>query len=68
MLFFREAFANQESRVEWIMKLEVFDPRMCWSSGVCGATVDKKLVEFSAAPARSRALATAKRRRHDKSL
>ena len=30
-------------------KLEVFDPPMCCSSGVCGPNVDKKLVEFSAA-------------------
>ncbi len=31
------------------VKLEVFDPRMCCSSGVCGPMVDKRLVEFSAA-------------------
>jgi hypothetical protein len=37
------------------MKLEVFDPPMCCSSGVCGANVDKKLVEFSAALAWLRA-------------
>ena len=30
-------------------KIEVFDPPMCCSSGVCGPNVDKKLVEFSAA-------------------
>jgi hypothetical protein len=30
-------------------KLEVFDPPMCCSSGVCGSEVDPKLVEFSAA-------------------
>jgi len=30
-------------------KVEVFDPPMCCSSGVCGPKVDKKLVEFSAA-------------------
>ena len=30
-------------------KLEVFDPPMCCSSGVCGPNVDKKLVAFSAA-------------------
>lgn len=30
-------------------KIEVFDPPMCCSSGVCGPKVDKKLVEFSAA-------------------
>jgi len=30
------------------MKLEVFDPPMCCSSGVCGPKVDKKLVEFGA--------------------
>ena len=29
--------------------LEVFDPPMCCSSGVCGPKVDKKLVQFSAA-------------------
>ena len=29
-------------------KIEVFDPPMCCSSGVCGPKVDKKLVEFSA--------------------
>ncbi len=32
-----------------IVKLEVFDPPMCCSSGVCGPNVDKKLVQFSAA-------------------
>ena len=31
------------------MKMEIFDPPMCCSSGVCGPKVDKKLVEFSAA-------------------
>lgn len=30
------------------MKVEVFDPPMCCSSGVCGPKVDKKLVEFGA--------------------
>lgn len=30
-------------------RLEVFDPPMCCSSGVCGPKVDKKLVRFSAA-------------------
>lgn len=30
-------------------KLEVFDPPMCCSSGVCGPKVDKKLVAFNAA-------------------
>ncbi len=30
-------------------KLEVFDPPMCCSSGVCGPNVDPKLVQFSAA-------------------
>lgn len=30
-------------------KLEVFDPPMCCSSGVCGPNVDPRLVEFSAA-------------------
>ena len=29
--------------------LEVFDPPMCCSSGVCGPKVDKKLVQFGAA-------------------
>ncbi len=29
-------------------KIEVFDPPMCCSSGVCGPNVDKKLVEFNA--------------------
>ena len=29
--------------------VEVFDPPMCCSSGVCGPKVDKKLVQFSAA-------------------
>jgi len=29
-------------------KLEVYDPPMCCSSGVCGPSVDKRLVEFSA--------------------
>lgn len=31
------------------VKLEVFDPPMCCSSGVCGPSVDPKLVQFSAA-------------------
>jgi len=31
------------------IKLEVFDPVMCCSSGVCGPNVDLKLVQFSAA-------------------
>ena len=29
--------------------MEVFDPPMCCSSGVCGPKVDKRLVQFSAA-------------------
>jgi len=29
--------------------VEVFDPPMCCSSGVCGPKVDKRLVQFSAA-------------------
>jgi hypothetical protein len=32
-----------------IVKLEVFDPPMCCSSGVCGPNVDTKLVQFGAA-------------------
>lgn len=28
-------------------KIKVYDPPMCCSSGVCGASVDEKLVEFS---------------------
>jgi arsenite methyltransferase len=31
------------------VRLEVFDPPMCCSSGVCGPNVDPKLVQFSAA-------------------
>lgn len=31
------------------IKVEVFDPPMCCSSGVYGPNVDKKLVQFSAA-------------------
>jgi hypothetical protein len=31
------------------VKLEVFDPPMCCSSGVCGPSVDNKLVQFGAA-------------------
>jgi arsenite methyltransferase len=31
------------------LKLEVFDPPMCCSSGVCGPNVDPKLVQFGAA-------------------
>jgi hypothetical protein len=31
------------------VKLEVFDPPMCCSSGCCGPNVDKRLVDFSAA-------------------
>ena len=34
---------------EKTVKLEVFDPPMCCSSGVCGPNVDKKLVHFGAA-------------------
>ena len=30
-------------------KLEVYDPPMCCSSGVCGPSVDQRLVDFSAA-------------------
>ena len=30
-------------------KLEVYDPPMCCSSGVCGPNVDKTLVRFAAA-------------------
>ena len=29
-------------------KLQVFDPALCCSSGVCGAEVDQKLVTFAA--------------------
>jgi arsenite methyltransferase len=29
--------------------VQVFDPPMCCSSGVCGPNVDKRLVEFGAA-------------------
>jgi len=29
--------------------VQVFDPPMCCSSGVCGPKVDKRLVQFSAA-------------------
>lgn len=32
-----------------MIKLEVFDPPMCCSSGVCGPNVDKRLVAFGAA-------------------
>ncbi|MCX6903980.1 MAG: arsenite efflux transporter metallochaperone ArsD [Verrucomicrobia bacterium] len=31
------------------VKLEVFDPPMCCSSGVCGPKVDPKLLQFSVA-------------------
>jgi len=31
------------------VRLEIFDPPMCCSSGVCGPMVDPKLVQFSAA-------------------
>lgn len=34
---------------EQTVKVEVFDPPMCCSSGVCGPNVDPKLVRFSAA-------------------
>jgi len=30
------------------MKLQVFDPPMCCSTGVCGPSVDPKLVRFTA--------------------
>jgi hypothetical protein len=30
------------------MKIQVFDPPMCCSTGLCGPSVDPKLVEFSA--------------------
>lgn len=29
-------------------KIEVFDPALCCSSGVCGVEVDQKLVDFAA--------------------
>jgi glutaredoxin len=31
------------------MKIQVYDPPMCCSTGVCGTNVDKKLVEFASA-------------------
>lgn len=31
-----------------MVRIEVFDPPMCCSSGVCGPNVDKRLVAFSA--------------------
>lgn len=31
-----------------MIKLEVFDPAMCCSTGVCGPSVDPKLVAFAA--------------------
>lgn len=34
--------------VEGAKMLEVFDPAMCCSSGVCGPEVDPKLVQFAA--------------------
>ncbi len=30
-------------------KIQIYDPPMCCSSGVCGAKVDEKLVEFAGA-------------------
>jgi hypothetical protein len=30
-----------------MIKIEVFDPAMCCSSGVCGADVDQRLVDFA---------------------
>jgi arsenite methyltransferase len=41
--------AEMTGKEEKTVKLEVFDPPMCCSSGVCGPNVDKKLVQFSAA-------------------
>jgi len=38
--------ATNESKP--LAKLEVFDPAMCCSTGVCGPSVDPKLVQFSA--------------------
>jgi Arsenical resistance operon protein ArsD len=35
-------------------KIEVFDPTLCCSSGVCGPDVDQQLVDFSAAVAWAR--------------
>ncbi|MBK9235967.1 MAG: arsenite efflux transporter metallochaperone ArsD [Rhodoferax sp.] len=35
-------------------KIQVFDPALCCSSGVCGADVDQQLVDFSAAVAWAR--------------
>ena len=29
-------------------KIQIFDPALCCSSGVCGSDVDQKLVDFSA--------------------
>jgi arsenite methyltransferase len=37
------------AKEEITVKLEVFDPPMCCSSGVCGPNVDKKLVHFNSA-------------------
>ena len=30
-------------------KIEIYDPPMCCSTGVCGTKVDKKLIEFASA-------------------
>ena len=35
-------------------KIQVFDPALCCSSGVCGPDVDQQLVDFSAAVAWAR--------------
>lgn len=41
---------NNFDKEEYTMKkIEVYDPPMCCSTGVCGANVDEKLIEFAGA-------------------
>jgi hypothetical protein len=43
----RALFAPSEGQVTMIV-LEVFDPAMCCSTGVCGVEVDPRLPRFAA--------------------
>jgi hypothetical protein len=43
-----ESFIDEIRNEEIMKRLEVFDPPMCCSTGVCGPTVDPALVKFAA--------------------
>jgi hypothetical protein len=43
-----ESFIDEIRKEEIMKRVEVFDPPMCCSTGVCGPTVDPALVKFAA--------------------